>query len=79
MRLAEHFISFVNEFNKFNKNTNVRFYLSYGIKITLKSHFWRKNVVILLLYTTLVNVYVDLVVFTRIAGTLKTGRGRFWR
>ena len=26
--------------------------------------------------STLVNVYVDLVVFTRIAGTLKTGSGR---
>ena len=25
--------------NKFNKSTNVRFYLSYDIKITLKSHF----------------------------------------
>ena len=23
--------------------TNVRFYLSYDIKITLKSHFWRKT------------------------------------
>ena len=31
---------FCNEFNKFNKtSTNVRFYLSYEIKITLKSHF----------------------------------------
>ena len=29
-------------------------------------------------YITLVNVYVDLVVFTRIAGTLKTGSGRYW-
>ena len=28
---------------------------------------------------TLVNVYVDLVVFTRIAGTLKTGSGRYLR
>ena len=27
---------------------------------------------------TLVNVYVDLVVFTRIAGTLKTGSGGYW-
>ena len=27
---------------------------------------------------TLVNVYVDLVVFTRIAGTLKTGSDRYW-
>ena len=30
-----------------NKSTNVRFYLSYDIKITLKIHFWRKNVIIL--------------------------------
>ena len=28
---------------------------------------------------TLVNVYVDLVIFTCIAGTLKTGSGRYWR
>ena len=27
---------------------------------------------------TLVNVYVDLLVFTRIAGTLYTGSGRYW-
>ena len=27
---------------------------------------------------TLVNVYVDLVVFTRIAGTSYTGSGRYW-
>ena len=27
---------------------------------------------------SLVNVYVDLVIFTRIAGTLKTGSGRYW-
>ena len=30
---------------------NVTFYLSYDIKITLKSHFWRKNIIILSLYT----------------------------
>ena len=30
---------------------NVRFYLSYDIKITLKYHFWRKNVLILSLCT----------------------------
>ena len=31
---------FRNEFNKFYyKSTNVRFYLSYDIMITLKSHF----------------------------------------
>ena len=28
--------------------------------------------------STLVNVYVDLVVFTRIAGTSYTGSGRYW-
>ena len=28
--------------------------------------------------TTLVNVYVDVVVFTRIVGTLKTGSGGYW-
>ena len=33
----------------------------------------------ILSYFTLVNVYVDLVVCTRIAGTLKTGSGRYWR
>ena len=27
---------------------------------------------------TLVNVYVDFVVFTRIAGTIKAGSGRYW-
>ena len=38
---------FCNAFNKFiqlYKSTNVRFYLSYDIKITLESHFWRKKV-----------------------------------
>ena len=28
--------------------------------------------------STMVNVYVDLVIFTRIASTLKTGIGRYW-
>ena len=45
---------FRNEFNKFNntyKGTNVRFYLSYDIRITLKSHFCRENVIILSLCT----------------------------
>ena len=57
MRLAKPFISFFcNEFNKFN-NTRaqmlvfVRFYLSYDITITLKSHFCHKNVIILSLCT----------------------------
>ena len=30
------------------------------------------------LMNTLVDVYVDLVVFTRIVGTSKTGSGRYW-
>ena len=36
---------FRNEFNKFNNTAAhmLRFYLSYGIKITLKSHFWHKK------------------------------------
>ena len=46
---------FRNEFNKFNitRARNVRLYLSHDIKITLKSHFCRKNVLILLLCTQL--------------------------
>ena len=37
------------EFNKLNNtgSTNVKFYLSDNIKITLKSHFWCQNVKIL--------------------------------
>ena len=44
---------FCNELNDINKNksTNVIFYLSYDIKITLKSHFCRKYVIILSLCT----------------------------
>ena len=46
---------FHNEFNKFKdtlyKSMTVRFYLSYDIKITLKFHFWRKNVILLSLCT----------------------------
>ena len=30
---------FCNEFNKFN---NVRFYVSYDIKLIFKSYFWQK-------------------------------------
>ena len=45
---------------------NVRFYLSYGVKITFKSHFWNEDVTILSLctlrcygrhYITLLNMY----------------------
>ena len=39
---------FRNEFNKLN-NTRAR--MSYDIKITLKSHFWRKKVIIAFLCT----------------------------
>ena len=50
MRLAEHFYLFfatslINSI--ILKSTNIRFYLSYDIKITLKSHFCRNNVMIL--------------------------------
>ena len=45
---------FRNKFNKFN-NTRAqimfKFYVSYDIKITLKSHFFRKYVTILSLST----------------------------
>ena len=37
--------------NKFNKFNNVKFCLSYYIKITLKSHSCRKNIIILSLCT----------------------------
>ena len=33
--------------NSIKKSTNVRFYLSYDIKITLKSYFCRKSVILL--------------------------------
>ena len=38
----------------------------------------RREIVSSLGFFTLVNVYVDLVVFTRIAGTSKTGSRRYW-
>ena len=40
---------FHNEFNKFNKNegTNIRFYISYDINNTLKSHFCCGNAILL--------------------------------
>ena len=48
------YLFFGNKFNKFN-NTGapmlVSFYHLYDIKNTLKSHFWRKNVIILSLCT----------------------------
>ena len=52
MRGLQGNLSLFLEFNsQLFKSTNVRFYLSYDIKITLKSHFWRKNVIILSLCT----------------------------
>ena len=52
---------FRNEFNKFNyKSTNVRFYLSYIIKYTMKSHFWRENVISLSLST---QSFMDVITF----------------
>ena len=46
--LSSILILFGDEFNKLNKNnsTNVRFYLSYDINITLKYHFLSKSVII---------------------------------
>ena len=41
-------------------STNLRFYLSYDIKITLKSHFCRKNVIIL---SYVRNVVMDVIAF----------------
>ena len=40
---------------------NVRFYLSYDIKITMKSHFCRKNIIILALHVH--NVVMDVITF----------------
>ena len=53
MRLAEHFISFftASSINLIIQEHEVRFYLTYDIKITLKSHFCRKNIIILFLCT----------------------------
>ena len=54
---------FPNSFNKFNnkyKGTNVRFYLSYDIKDTLKSHFCRKT---LYFYHNVRNVVMDVITF----------------
>ena len=49
-RLSKHFISFCNEFNKFN-DTGVRMldsiYHNYDIKLILKSYVWRENVRVL--------------------------------
>ena len=53
---------FRNEFNKFN-NTGTRMLdsiLSYDIKITLKSHFYCKNVIILSLCIQLITFPVNL-------------------
>ena len=48
MRLAEHLSLFRNEFNEFN-NTRARMLDSiYHMTNTLKSHFWRKNVIMIL-------------------------------
>ena len=50
---AHVLLNLLNELGKRDKmrGTNVRFYLTYDIKITLKSHFCRKNVIILTLCT----------------------------
>ena len=51
---AHVLLNLLNELGKRDKMRglpNVRFYLSYGIKITLKSHFCRKYVILLSLCT----------------------------
>ena len=49
--LPSNLSRFRNEFNKFN-NTGARILDSINhMTITLKSHFWRKNVIILILCT----------------------------
>ena len=63
---AHVLLNLLNEFGKRDKmrglqnilslyrnEFNVRFYLSYDIKISLKFHFWRKKVIILILCTLL--------------------------
>ena len=42
---------------------NVRFYLSYDIKITLKSHFWRKSYNFVIMSRNVYNVVMDLITF----------------
>ena len=42
---------FSNEFNKFNNTTARMLDSIYHMTNTLKSHFWRKNVIVLSLYT----------------------------
>ena len=49
---------FRSEFNKFN---NTRAHLSYDIKITLKSHFWRKKTLSFCHYVR--NVVMDVITF----------------
>ena len=51
--LSSIFFTFCNELNKLKKykGTNVRLYLLYDIKITLKSNFLSKNVILLSLCT----------------------------
>ena len=42
---------FLNEFNKFNNTRARMLYFIYHMTNTLKPDFWRKNVIILSLYT----------------------------
>ena len=41
----------------------LRLYLSYDIKITLKSHFWRKNAINLVITCHVRSVVMDLLTF----------------
>ena len=54
---------FRNEFNKFN-NTRARMLDSiHHMKNTLKSHFWRKNVIIVSLHCYVRSVVMDVITF----------------
>ena len=56
-RLAKHFTFFLQQEYR---NTNVRFFSSYDIKITLNSHFWCKKVIIL---SFVCNLIMDVITF----------------
>ena len=54
-------ILFPNSFNKFNNTRALMLDSIYQMTNTLKSHFWRKNVIILSLCTQ--RCYVDVITF----------------
>ena len=52
---------FRNEFNKFNNKRARMLHSIYHMTNTLKSHFWRKNVILLSLHDR--NVVMDVITF----------------